>query len=205
MKIIVGLGNPGEKYANTRHNLGFRVADALLQKFEPVKKTFWDTDKKGKYLYKKVAFHGQDVMLVKPQTFMNLSGLAVSSIIEYYKYPVEDVIVVYDDLDLPLGKIRVRFGGAAGGHKGVESLIEKLGSDKFLRVRLGIGSPRHPQFDEEARKQLKSKQKIEDYVVAPFGRAEEGHAREMIRKAERNVLEILEHGIETYMSKYNKE
>ncbi len=205
MKIIVGLGNPGEKYENTRHNLGFIIVDALLKKLEPVKETFWDTDKKNKYLFKKAKFHDQEVMLVKPQTFMNLSGLAVASIINYYKYSVEDIIAVYDDLDLPLGKIRVRFGGAGGGHKGVESLIEKLGSDKFLRVRLGIGSPKHPQFHEEARKQLKSKQKIEDYVVAPFDHGDEGHVREMIHKAEKNVLNILEHGIDVYMSKYNKE
>jgi PTH1 family peptidyl-tRNA hydrolase len=205
MKVIVGLGNPGEKYANTRHNLGFRVADALLQKLEPVKETFWDEHKKEKYFSKQVTVKDQKVMLVKPQTFMNLSGNAVVSILEYYKIPVEDLIVVYDDLDLPLGKIRVRFGGAAGGHNGVMSIIERVGSDKFLRVRLGIGHPHHPQIDEEEKKQLKNRQSVEDYVIAPFGRAEEGHAREMVHKAEKTVLEILEHGIETYMSKYNKE
>lgn len=202
MRIIVGLGNPGDRYANTRHNLGFVVVDALLQKLEPVRESFWEFEKKGNYEFKKAEHNGVPLLLVKPQTHMNLSGISVASVIEYYKYPIEDVIVIYDDLDLPLGKIRIRFGGAAGGHKGVESIIDKVGDDKFLRIRLGIG---HPHHEDGEKKTMKSKLSVEDYVIAPFERDEESKVREMTHKAEKNVFEILEHGIDVYMSKYNKE
>ncbi len=205
MKVIIGLGNPGERYENSRHNVGFNVLDSLLHKLEAVVDTFWDEEKKGKYLYKKVKFKDQDIMLVKPQTFMNRSGQAVVLVTEFHKVLLEDLTVIYDDLDLPLGKIRVRFGGAAGGHKGVESIIESLGDDKFLRVRLGIGHPHYDHSDEKREKKLKSKISVEDYVIAPFERDEESKAREMIKRAEKNVLTILEHGSYQYMSKYHKE
>lgn len=201
MKVIVGLGNPGTKYENTRHNLGFRVADSLLRKCESSEDTFWEEDKKGKLLYKKCTYKNEPLLLLKPQTFMNNSGIGVSYFINMYKIPIEDLIVVYDELDLPLGKIRVRFGGAAGGHRGVMSIIEQLGDDKFLRVRLGIGHPRR----SEGKLNNHSNLSAEDYVVAPFTRGEENDARELVHKAEKSVLLILEHGIDQYMSKYHSE
>lgn len=136
MKLIIGLGNPGEKYVNTRHNIGFQVVDQCstrlgidlnLQKFKSV------------YGYKII--DGTKVFLLKPLTYMNLSGEAVRPFMDYFKIRIEDIVVVYDDLDLPPGKIRLRQKGGHGGHNGIKSLIAQLGTDKFKRIRVGIGRP----------------------------------------------------------------
>lgn len=196
MKILVGLGNPGEKYQNTRHNVGFIALDTLLKQFEPLKKTFWEQDEKIDT--KTIKIDGQEVLLAKPKTFMNNSGYAVKTLLAKQKANPEDLILIYDDVDLPLGKLRVRFGGAAGGHHGVQSVIDQLGSDKFLRIRLGIGNLKYENSK-------KVKRDVSEYVVARFSSQEKKKVKEMVNQAIRSAALILEHGIDKYMSKYHHE
>ena len=204
MKIIVGLGNPGEQYDKTRHNLGFMVLDELLKKFEPLEKTFWDPvrdtqgkeDNKFKAVVKKIKIGKEEYLLVKPLTFMNNSGFAVSKILSYYKVNLEDMTLIHDDLDLPVGKIRVRFGGGAGGHNGVESVIERVGDDKFLRIRLGIGDSRKIEGEYKMKN-------MDNYVLSNFGSNERSKVKSMTKEAIKTIELISEHGIEKYMSKYN--
>ncbi len=196
MKIIVGLGNPGEQYDKTRHNLGFMVLDELLKKFEPLEKTFWDEDKKEKVATKKIKIGNEEYLLVKPLTFMNNSGFAVSKILSYYKVNLEDMTLIHDDLDLPVGKIRVRFGGGAGGHNGVESVIERVGDDKFLRIRLGIGDSRKIEGEYKMKN-------MDNYVLSSFGSNERSKVKSMTKEAIKTIELISKHGIEKYMSKYN--
>lgn len=202
MKLIVGLGNPGEKYQKTRHNIGYMVVDHLLEDVLPVEKTFWDPsfakasegkrDKKS--LTKKVVIEGQEVFLAKPITYMNLSGEAVSTLIKEYSLKSQELYIIYDDLDLPFGHIKVRFGGGAGGHNGVQSVIDSIGTDSFLRIRVGIGRP----------EQKIRNSGVEDYVLEEFSSDEVGELRHIIKEAIKNIKLILKEGIEMYMSKYNK-
>lgn len=154
MKCIVGLGNPGKKYEDTRHNIGFMVIDELLRRLN-------ETLSKNKFNchFTIATIAGEKVLLVKPQTFMNLSGEGVKPLIDYFEIAPENTLVVYDDLDLPTGKIRLRLKGGAGGHNGIKSLIEHLGTKEFKRLRIGIGRPvdRTP---------------VVDYVLQPFSKAE---------------------------------
>lgn len=211
MKLIVGLGNPGEKYENSRHNLGFLVLDNLLQK-EKLKRTFWTEDKKFKSLIHEITLDSEKIrttrsarnllfsrklekmILLKPTTFMNDSGIAVQSYSSYYKIDPEDIVVVHDELDLPLGKIRIRFGGSGGGHNGVNSIIEHLRTDKFLRIRLGIG--------REARGH--SIHDSTDYVLGSFETHEKSKVKSMVKQAIKDLNLLQKHGIDLYMAKYNK-
>ena len=138
MKLLVGLGNPGEKYENTRHNLGFLVIDHLLKALG-TSKVEWTNATKLKSNIAIFPLAEEKVILAQPQTFMNNSGTAVQLISQFYKINPEDLWIVYDELDLPLSSIKIRFGGAAAGHHGVESIMEAIGTDKFWRFRLGIG------------------------------------------------------------------
>lgn len=156
MKLIVGLGNPGDQYKNVRHNLGFMVMDELGYR--------WEDNKKFKSLIAKT----NDLIFVKPQTYMNNSGMAVRRLADYFKIQPEDIIVIYDELDLPLGKTRVRTGGGAAGHHGVESVIEILGTDQFKRIRLGIGP---------------AKGSPEKFVLEPFISSEKPKVEKMIQEA----------------------
>jgi peptidyl-tRNA hydrolase, PTH1 family len=201
MKVIVGLGNPGEKYAKTRHNLGFMVLDQLLEKLEPLDKTFWEIKKDLSSEIKLIKPRNQpptakpqELLLVKPQTYMNDSGVAVGKILAYYKLDPSDMFVIHDELDLPYGKIRVRFGGGAGGNHGVESVINMIG-DKFLRIRLGIGTDKLHETRREH---------TEKYVLGNITTHEKGKTKKMIHEATKIVELLLQHGIDTYMSKYNK-
>ena len=134
--LVVGLGNPGEKYAKTRHNMGFLTLDLLAEK-EHVR-----IDRlKFKAVTAQVTFGGARCLLMKPQTFMNLSGEAVREAAQFYKIPPEKVLVIYDDVSIPVGKIRVRPSGSAGGHNGIKNIIAHLGTDKFPRVKVGVGAP----------------------------------------------------------------
>lgn len=154
MKCIVGLGNPGKKYENTRHNIGFIVVDELLERRQ------WGPLKKGKFDAYFTVEHvgGEKVILLQPQTYMNLSGKAVRAVVDFFGLDVEkDVLVVYDDLDLPVGKIRLRQKGGHGGHNGIRSIIDHVGTNKFKRLRFGIGRP------------LDAKP-IVDYVLQPFSK-----------------------------------
>ena len=176
MKLVVGLGNPEEKYLHTRHNLGFMTVDALLRKLTPVQKTNWRFEKKFNSLIAKLP----EAILAKPQTFMNASGFAVASISQYLRIPTADIWVVHDDLDLPLGRIKIRQGGASAGHRGVESIIEQLNNDQFGRFRLGIGHPGHGEAD--------------DYVLATFNTKETAEARKMIKATVKLIQEALKKG-----------
>ena len=141
MKIIVGIGNPGNEYKNTRHNLGFMVLDRFADYIrENLDKTKFNS------LFKKISFDMSNgkweyILLVKPQTYVNLSGTAVKKFIDYFEVGLKDVLVVSDDFNLPLGKVRIRKNGSSGGHKGLKSIIEKLGSLEFPRLRIGTGEP----------------------------------------------------------------
>ena len=132
MFLIAGLGNPGDKYTGTRHNLGFEVVNELRRKMDLPQ---FETDKK----FKSEISKNSGLILIKPLTFMNMSGMAISAVAEYFKVEPEEVIIIHDELDLPLGHIKIRLGGSDAGHHGVESVIKILGSDQFIRLRLGIG------------------------------------------------------------------
>ncbi len=135
IKVITGLGNPGAEYEKTPHNVGFRVVDRLAEKLS----ASWRNEAKFSAAVAKVKYKGNDIYLVKPQTFMNLSGEAVGKILSYYKATVSDLTVISDDADLPIGRLRVRAEGGTGGHRGLKSIIDICGSKAFARVRVGIG------------------------------------------------------------------
>lgn len=214
MKLIVGLGNPGEKYGKSRHNLGFMVLDAFLRKLVPVEETIWRENKRFKSLIAGV----DDLILAKPQTFMNLSGFVVKKLITNYSHFIEDsrlgrnqllitdLWVVHDDLDLPLGRMKIRQGGAAGGHHGVESIIKQMGTDQFVRFRLGIGHPRQKppgHLDGQAGLGWSDK-RVEDYVLAPFGAREKSIVKKTIKRGIAAIKVALEEGLERAMSRFNQ-
>jgi PTH1 family peptidyl-tRNA hydrolase len=170
MKIIVGLGNIGEKYAKNRHNTGFMAVDALAEKLNV---TDWKEEPKFKAFIAETTIKGEKILLVKPTTLMNLSGLAVSSIVNFYKEPLENLTVIYDDLDLPLGTIRIRDKGSAGTHNGMKSVIQELGTEEFKRIRIGI----------EGRGTTSPKQQdTSSYVLSPFTKEEEKIVKETIKE-----------------------
>ena len=138
MKIIAGLGNPGAQYANTPHSIGFETVDAIAAQSGAV----WENKKAFKCLMAKCSFAGMPVLLVKPQTFMNLSGDSVAPVVKYHNAAPSDLVVVQDDIDLASGRIRIRRGGSSGGHNGIKSVIERLGSQDFIRLKLGVGKDR---------------------------------------------------------------
>jgi peptidyl-tRNA hydrolase, PTH1 family len=191
MHLIVGLGNPGDKFINTRHNLGFEVADSLKRKLDLPEFT---EEKKFKALVTK----NSELILIKPLTFMNLSGLAVEAVAKFYKINPEDVIIIHDELDLPLGHIKIRMGGSDAGHHGVESVIKMLGTEKFIRVRLGIsiwhaisGEHKHASFNAEK------------FVVESFLDNEKSKVKALVKKAVKAVEAILEKGLEKAQNQYN--
>lgn len=167
MKLIVGLGNPGSEYAKTRHNIGFEVIDTLSEtrQFPLDKLKFNSQFGKGK-------LDGEDLILAKPLTYMNLSGEALSPLMNFYQVPVEDVLVVYDDLDLPLGRIRLREKGSAGGHNGIKSIIQHLGTQNFKRLRIGIGRP-------------SGRQRVVDFVLKRFDQDEQRMVDEAVEQAQK--------------------
>lgn len=211
MKLIVGLGNPGEKYENTRHNLGFRVVDHVLQDLSSAEKTVWNVEKKLKSHIAQIEFKKKDgesekIILVKPQTFMNLSGEAVQLVAAFYKIEPEDIWIVYDELDLPVGFLKIRFGGAAAGHHGVESIMEKLATDKFWRFRLGIGASRARIKDEDRQAHAIGKQTIRDaenFVIGSFEQGEQGKVRELIKHASKAIEYALEKDLDAAMNRFN--
>ncbi|MBU3957333.1 aminoacyl-tRNA hydrolase [Patescibacteria group bacterium] len=188
MKLIVGLGNPGEKYEDTKHNLGFVVLDALFQELTPVEKTAWKENKKFNSLLAKIG----DLILAKPQTFMNASGMAVAKIANFYKIKLTDLWVIHDEIDLPLEEIRIVRGRGAAGHRGVESIIKELGTEDFVRFRLGIGHPGPGSGDKE----------VERYVLALFGKGEKSKARRMVKKTVKAIQLALNKGLERAMNQF---
>lgn len=140
--VVVGLGNPGAQYLHTRHNMGFLALDHICKKYGASV-----TRSAHKGLLGEATVAGKRVLLVKPQTFMNLSGECVRSVLDYYKIPPERLIVIYDDITLPVGRLRVRRDGSAGGHNGIKSIIAEIGSQNFPRIRIGVGEKPHPDYD----------------------------------------------------------
>lgn len=190
MILIVGLGNPGEKYQNTRHNLGFMVLEALAKKLLSLEQTKWKFDKKSNSL---LAVINPELVLATPQTMMNASGFAIKKLITNYLITnYSNLWVVHDDVDLPLGKMRIRIGGAAAGHHGVESIIKSLGTDKFVRFRLGIG---HPGRGADAQ--------VERYVLREFDINEAGEVKKMIKKAVKAIKIGFEQGLKKAMNRFN--
>ncbi len=184
--IIVGLGNPGKKYDTTRHNTGFIMLDTLSGIL--------------KADVKDVKFHGlsgratvgqTSVLLLKPQTFMNLSGECVSAAAAFYKIPMNRVIVVYDDVSLPIGKIRIREKGSAGGHNGIKNIIERTGTDVFPRIKIGVGAPPRAEYD------------LVDWVLGAFSDEEKKAIAPAIDNSCKAVSEIIENGAASAAAKYN--
>ena len=183
---MVFLGNPGDKYENTRHNVGFMTADALGEKLnKPIQRL------KFKALTNVVEYGGCRVLLMKPTTYMNLSGEAVREACMFYKLPPERVLVVSDDVSLPVGKIRLRRNGTAGGHNGLRSIIGQLHSDQFPRLKIGVGAKPHPDYD------------MADWVLGRFSKED----RKAIDAAIDRALDAMEclftQGIDKAMSRYN--
>ncbi|CQR72841.1 Peptidyl-tRNA hydrolase [Sporomusa ovata DSM 2662] len=185
MKIIVGLGNPGQEYSATRHNTGFMAIDKLAGRWAV---TAW----RERYNAAVAEYRGEEtVLLVKPQTFMNLSGRAIVPLAAFYKVPYEDIIVIYDDLDLPAGRLRLRLKGGSGGHRGIESLLFESGKDDFARIRIGIGRP--PEGWETA-----------NYVLGRFSPEEASAMNQAISQAADAVECIIKEGFNKAMNKFNK-
>ena len=184
--LVAFLGNPGLKYAGTRHNAGFMTADALCRK-----KNFAINKSRFQALTAQVDLGGQRVLLMKPQTYMNLSGQAVSQAARFYKIPPEHVLVVLDEVSLPVGKLRIRTKGSAGGHNGLKNIVSLLGTENFPRIRLGVGAPPHPDYE------------LIDWVLSPF---RDQDAEEMARSAERAAEAVecyIEKGPDKAMNLYN--
>ncbi len=204
MKLIVGLGNPGEEHEKTRHNLGFMAVERFLHEFEPVNRTEWEDSGKFKSDIVQLDWKPkegvvQNVILVKPKTYMNNSGMAVSQLASFYKINTEDIWILHDDIDLPLGAFRIRFGGSSAGHNGIDSIMESLQTEKFWRFRLGIGHP-HRKGEGEHKEKLRN---VDDFVLGQFSGSEKGKARELIERGAKALSMALEEGLEVAMHKYN--
>lgn len=186
MKVIVGLGNPGREYERTRHNAGFMAIDILAEKLAA------RVDQADFHaLVGDARYAGEKVLLVKPHTYMNVSGLSVGEIVRYYRIdPAEDLMVLYDDMDFPPGVVRLKVQGSAGGHNGIKSIIESLGTEKFGRVRIGIGRP--PKGAP-----------IVPYVLGAFSREEEPRVRRGLETAAEAALYAVERGFAEAMTRYN--
>ena len=186
MWLIVGLGNPGERYARTRHNVGFRSVETLAERHSLTFRQQWANSQLAEGI-----IHGQRVVLVKPQTYMNLSGQAVSALRNWYKIdPAHELLVIYDDLDLPFARIRIRERGSAGTHNGMRSIVAQLGTTEFPRLRVGIGQP-------------PGKMDAADYVLSRFTPEEEAVLPDVLARVADAVDVILREGLITAMNRYN--
>ena len=186
MYLVVGLGNPGEEYADTPHNLGFRVIDLLAERH-----SIRLNRKDSKALTGVGEIEGKAVMLAKPQTFMNLSGTSVAPLMEKHSLTPADLILVYDELDLPWGELRIKPRGSAAGHKGPTSVIGSLGTQEFVRVRLGI-NPGH-EIREGA-----------EYLLAPIKRSQQKETEELVGRGADAVASLIAEGVEKSMTKFNR-
>lgn len=185
MKLIVGLGNPGIKYKKTRHNVGFMFTDELANKLN----ASFSLNKSLKSNIALTTLNGEKIIIAQPQTFMNLSGEAVLAISRYYQIKLEDILVIYDDLDLPVGKIRIRPSGSSGGHNGMKNIIELLHSNEIKRVRIGISGC--------------DKDKVIDYVLGKFSKEEEIEISLAVSKALMMVESFMMEKFENFMNRYN--
>jgi len=185
MYLIVGLGNPEKEYANTRHNMGFDVINKISEKNKiEVNKTKYEG------LYGKGEIEGEKVILLKPQTYMNLSGQAVKKYADFYKIPLENTIVIFDDIALEKGQIKVRKQGSGGSHKGMISVVETLGTENIPRIRVGIGSPENKKY-------------MIEYVISKINKEEQELLKPGIEKAADAIETIIKEGFDKAMNKYN--
>ena len=186
MHLIVGLGNPGAEYARTRHNAGFMLVEKLAEQW----KSGWANERKFVSRIAKAEHDGRKVLLCEPQTFMNLSGEAVGALVKYYQLPLEKILIVVDDADLPLGEIRLRPGGGSGGHHGLESVAQHLGSTEYARLRIGIGRK------GEARQ-------ITGHVLGKFAAEENAVLEKVLERAAGQIECWLSAGLPKAMSQFN--
>ena len=184
--LIVGLGNPGQKYEHTRHNMGFLTVDLLAEQLNVKLNKV-----KFKSAYNIVRFAGQKCLVMKPQTYMNLSGEAVHEAVQFYKIPADHVLVIYDDVSLPVGKLRVRPTGSAGGHNGIKSIISALGTDQFPRVKIGVGAKPGPDYD------------LADWVLGTVPKADQPALHTALEHAADAALCLIEDGVQAAESRFN--
>lgn len=183
MYLIVGLGNIGKEYDNTRHNIGFQTIDYISSKYNiEINRT------KFKGIYGDGVIDGKKVILLKPTTYMNLSGESIREVMNFYKISEEELIVIYDDISLPVGKIRIREKGSAGGHNGIKSIIANIGSDKFPRVKIGIGQPEHG---------------LVNHVLGKFTAEENEVLNKVMPACSDAVAEMVKNSVKDSMNKYN--
>ncbi len=184
--LIVGLGNPGREYEKTRHNAGFRCLDLLADSLNI------RVDKlKFQGLYGQGTYNGKKIFLLKPQTYMNLSGRSVLQLSAYFGIPPQQIIVLFDDISLPPGRLRIRSDGSAGGHNGIKSIIQELGSQDFPRVKIGVGAKPNPEFD------------LADWVLSTFSSLEEKALAVALRNAADGALAIIDSGVPEAANKFN--
>ena len=184
--LIVGLGNPGQKYEHTRHNMGFLTVELLAEQLNVKLNKV-----KFKSAYNIVRFAGQKCLVMKPQTYMNLSGESVGEAARFYKVPADHVLVISDDVSLPVGKLRIRKSGSAGGHNGLKNIIQHLGTDAFPRIKVGVGMPEHPDHE------------MIDWVIGKPTGQEAKTLREALDRAAEAALYLVENGPEKAMNQYN--
>ena len=184
--IIAGLGNPGDRYVMTRHNVGFRVTERLEDRLglRCSRARFHAMVGQGSHA-------GQQILLMRPQTFLNLSGEAVAEAAQFYKVPPERCLIIFDDISLPPGRLRIRRDGSAGGHNGIKSIIAQLGSQAFPRVKVGVGDKPHPDYD------------LADWVLSTFSAQEQKLLEPALDRAAGAALEIVAHGVEQAANEYN--
>lgn len=191
MKLIIGLGNPGRQYANTRHNVGFMCADFLQKKLElpefKLQKKFFAEISEG-------IFNNEKIIIAKPQTYMNVSGKSVKALLDFYHCEQDDLWVIFDDVDLPLGKIRVKPDGSAGSHNGMKSIVEALGFQNFPRIRIGI---------ESRGQSSPSAQEISSFVLNKFNKQEMSTAQKATEEASNALILALKNGISETQQRYN--
>lgn len=185
--LIVGLGNPGMQYENTRHNAGFLSVDALCEGLN-----LKLTRRKFEALFGDTLISGKRVIIAKPQTFMNNSGRAVAEICRFYKIPPDRIIVIFDDVSLPVGNIRIRRKGSAGGHNGIKDIIELLGTEDIMRIKVGVGGKPDADYD------------LKDWVLGKMPKEQETAFKDAFKTAAAAVREIIDRGIDSAMNKYSK-
>lgn len=197
MKLVIGLGNPGDQYLGTRHNLGFVILDEYARKkvgSEQGSVVSWEYKKQLKAEVIKLG----ELILARPQTYMNNSGLAVKILADYYKINPQDTIAVYDELDLHIGQIKIRLGGAAAGHHGIESIMKHLGTDQFIRVRCGIG-----HWKTQGAEKRGAGENMDSYVLQSFDETETSKMKKLIKTAIKALNILVEKGLEKAQNQYN--
>lgn len=184
--MVVGLGNPGKEYENTRHNAGFMAADKIISEFGATKEKL----KSNAYI-SECNIGNKRILIVKPQTFMNLSGQAVRDVAKFYKIPNDKIIVMFDDISLDVGKIRMRRNGSHGGHNGMRNISECMSTNDIMRIKIGVGKKPHPEYD------------LKDWVLSRFSKDDQANLDSALTKTVAAVREIVTRGIDQAMNKYN--